>query len=200
MVHQVGGNARTAIARSSSRAGPTIRYNIISKVNGSHLNGTSIYGDDVGVRIYRNCYWGIERPLVIQGANWPDQDHDLRAEENVFVARNTPETSTGYGFRFNDAGNKRGQTYRRNLAIGKTRGIAFVAQSADVTVDANWISGGFSLPTGSPNRTDTWTVTGNEPIAADYLETSGALLEADRINVLRPDGTRLALDLRGVGA
>lgn len=185
------------------RVGAVVRRNIISFSNGVHANGHSVYGTQRDVLVEENCIFETERPLTHQSGSARPVPNSLRRWiGNVYFASVTAQrrsVSGVYGFRTNGTGDIEGYSLTGNIATGDPYGVLLNPQASGVVLTGNWSSGGINVAASSPDMTAGWTVSGNVTVSASYAIDSGAVLTADLVDVPRPDGTRLTIDLRAVG-
>ncbi len=199
----------TATRLFSDDDGVVCRFNIITDANGIHGNAISPYQNQGNITVSYNAVIDCMRPLTTQ----VDTEFDGAGrffEGNVFQAN-----ARGNGWAFWHNNGTRGlddMTLRRNICLGASAGILVHQKCLRLVLDTNWSTDGTAggdageFPgvavnaSPAPDNRSSWTVTGPTAIAETYLADVGALLELDRVDIPRPDGTRLQLDLRTVGA
>jgi SPP1 family predicted phage head-tail adaptor len=197
----IDGAGGTAIPSSRDVDGGLVTNNIVSRVGGVHANGMSNYGGQKNTEIVDNVIFSAERPLTVQtkSSTAPLLECGRRIEGNVFLARWTEEARAGvWALRFNSSDQIDGAICTRNIAIGDAGAISTYRTHSDFTYTNNWGFPDFDDQGGTPDRRGTWTTGGNTVIAATYLDPY--LIETDRCDILRPDSTRLTIDLRSAGA
>ncbi len=199
----IDGAGGTAIPSSRDIEGGRVEMNIVIRVGGVHANGMSNYAGQTNTQYVDNLVYLAERPMTIQvnSANNPLIDSGRVFDGNVFIARWTEEAEAGvWAVRFNSSRVIDGATFTRNLcmAVGGAGGIATYRTLSNFTFTNNWAHPDIDDQDGTPDNRATWTEGGNTIIPANYLD--GMLIEADRCDILRPDATRLTLDLRTAGA
>lgn len=182
-----------------------LRRNIFARLRGVHTNVISAYGAWKSWTIEENYVQASPRTLTTQGAPTGPSGRIIR--NNVFVASSD---GNGWGIWVNTGNVIDGMVISRNLSIAHNAGALLKKQLTNLMFTQNWgtdgTSGngagegpGYAVDTPGTDNRATWTVSANQTIAPTYLSDVAAVQEVDRVNVLRPDGTRLALDLRSVG-
>jgi hypothetical protein len=204
---------RTAI-RMTEQTGDTddvptfgrIRRNILSRIRGVHTNAIALYGQWKDYIVEDNAVLETPRPLTMQGA--PSGPSNRLVRGNLLVA--SPTDGNGWAGWHNGTADIGGLTFDNNVNIGWAAGLLVKTQcTALVLTDNLGTDGaagngpgegpGYAVEAGGSDLRDSWTTSGNESIAADYLTTSGAIVAVDQVRVQRKRGL-LELDLRGVGA
>lgn len=183
-----------------------VRRNILSRIRGVHTNAIAFYGQWKEYVVEDNAVLETPRPLTTQGAPTGPSGRIIRG--NLLVA--SPTDGNGWAGWHNGSLDIIGLTFDNNVNIGWAAGLLVKSQCTGLVLTDNLgtdgVAGngpgegpGYAVEIGATDQRGTWTASGNESIAADYLATSGAIVEVDRVRVQRKRGV-LDLDLRGVGA
>lgn len=181
-----------------------VHHNIIGRAYGVHSNGIASYQDVNDLDLYENAVFDCPRPLTIQGSCLTT---GRKFRLNLFAAS---ADGNGWGMWVNDSDapvNLVGMEFSDNLNLGWAAGMLLKLDTPGLRLLRNRSTQGSagSATDGSArsaltvDNSGTWEETANGVVGADYLTSSGAVLEPDRVDVLRPDGSRLLIDLRGVG-
>lgn len=180
--------------------------NLVTMIRGVHSNGVSFYNNHRGILFEGNLVFDCTRPLTTQGNTLGPCRRRFR--RNVLV---TSSMGLGRAFEHNGGSDLAGLDLEANLCIGHGAGFSLRSQVTGLRLVGNFGTNGSSgggpgeypgvdIVINASDQRASWQAEGNSAIALDYLETSAAMIEPARCDVLFPDGFRLRNDLRLIAA